>query len=122
MEQPFLQQASVQDASVFLLQHNNKLFSFVSELMDIMLAAGEDQSQADQPNSLAEGPPTLPGNFSLAKPFLRHELGVQAVLDFLLQHNNKLFLCVSERVDLLLAGEDQPQADQPNSLAEGLLV
>eukprot|EP00983_Pelagomonas_calceolata_P071962 1151462-Pelagomonas_calceolata.AAC.1 len=26
------------------------------ELMDIMLA-GEDQSQADQPNSLAEGPP-----------------------------------------------------------------
>eukprot|EP00983_Pelagomonas_calceolata_P041792 1138208-Pelagomonas_calceolata.AAC.8 len=35
---------------------NNKLFSFVSELMDIMLA-GEDQSQADQPNSLAEGPP-----------------------------------------------------------------
>eukprot|EP00983_Pelagomonas_calceolata_P088011 1157096-Pelagomonas_calceolata.AAC.9 len=33
-----------------------KLFSFVSELMDIMLA-GEDQSQADQPNSPAEGPP-----------------------------------------------------------------
>eukprot|EP00983_Pelagomonas_calceolata_P127549 1161416-Pelagomonas_calceolata.AAC.4 len=29
---------------------------FVSELMDIMLA-GENQSQADQPNSLAEGPP-----------------------------------------------------------------
>jgi len=56
MEQPFLQQASVQDVSDFLLQHNNKLFSFVSELMDIMLA-GEDQSQADQPNSLAEGPP-----------------------------------------------------------------
>jgi len=46
----------VQDVSDFLLQHNNKLFSFVSELMDIMLA-GEDQSQADQPNSLAEGPP-----------------------------------------------------------------
>eukprot|EP00983_Pelagomonas_calceolata_P130363 1161677-Pelagomonas_calceolata.AAC.19 len=35
-----------------------KLFSFVSELMDIMLA-GEDQSQADQPNSLAEGPPVI---------------------------------------------------------------
>eukprot|EP00967_Tisochrysis_lutea_P049648 scaffold60839_cov20-Tisochrysis_lutea.AAC.2 len=51
-----LQQASVQDVSDFLLQHNNKLFSFVSELMGIMLA-GEDQSQADQPNSLAEGPP-----------------------------------------------------------------
>eukprot|EP00983_Pelagomonas_calceolata_P115788 1160236-Pelagomonas_calceolata.AAC.3 len=56
LEHPFLQQASVQDVSDFLLQHNNKLFSFVSELMDIMLA-GEDQSQADQPNSLAEGPP-----------------------------------------------------------------
>eukprot|EP00983_Pelagomonas_calceolata_P024502 772327-Pelagomonas_calceolata.AAC.7 len=36
--------------------HNNKLFSFVFELMDIILT-GEDQSQADQPNSLAEGPP-----------------------------------------------------------------
>eukprot|EP00983_Pelagomonas_calceolata_P022964 722654-Pelagomonas_calceolata.AAC.1 len=53
MEQPFLQQASVQDVSDFLLQHNNKLFSFVSELMDIMLT-GEDQSQSDQPNSLAK--------------------------------------------------------------------
>jgi len=29
----------------------------VSELMDLLLT-GEDQSQADQPNSLAEGPPT----------------------------------------------------------------
>eukprot|EP00983_Pelagomonas_calceolata_P076948 1153644-Pelagomonas_calceolata.AAC.8 len=56
MGQPFLQQASVQDVYDFLLQHNNKLFSFVSELVDIMLT-GEDQSQADQPNSLAEGPP-----------------------------------------------------------------
>eukprot|EP00983_Pelagomonas_calceolata_P069640 1150444-Pelagomonas_calceolata.AAC.1 len=56
MEQPILQQASVQDVSDFRLQHNNKLFSFVSELMDIMLT-GENQSQADQPNSLAEGPP-----------------------------------------------------------------
>eukprot|EP00983_Pelagomonas_calceolata_P042939 1138712-Pelagomonas_calceolata.AAC.4 len=56
MEQPYLQQASVQAVHDFLLQHNNKLFSFISELMDIMLT-GEDQSQADQPNSLAEGPP-----------------------------------------------------------------
>eukprot|EP00983_Pelagomonas_calceolata_P130514 1161690-Pelagomonas_calceolata.AAC.8 len=45
MEQPFLQQASVQNVSDFLLQHNNKLFSCVSELMEIMLT-GEDQSQA----------------------------------------------------------------------------
>eukprot|EP00983_Pelagomonas_calceolata_P020045 632672-Pelagomonas_calceolata.AAC.1 len=58
MEQPYLQQASVQDVSDFLSQHNNKLFSFVSELMDIMFT-GEDQSQTDQPNSLAEGPPIL---------------------------------------------------------------
>jgi len=34
----------------------NKLFYFVSELMDLLLT-GEDQSQADQPNSLAEGLP-----------------------------------------------------------------
>eukprot|EP00983_Pelagomonas_calceolata_P009643 311981-Pelagomonas_calceolata.AAC.2 len=54
MQQPYLQQANVQDVPDFLLQHNNKLFSFVSELMDIMLT-GEDQSQADQPNYLAEG-------------------------------------------------------------------
>eukprot|EP00983_Pelagomonas_calceolata_P027979 877629-Pelagomonas_calceolata.AAC.1 len=46
MEQPYLQQVSVQVVHNFLLQHNNKLFSFVSELMDVMLT-GEDQSQAD---------------------------------------------------------------------------
>ena len=32
------------------------LFFFVSELMDLLLT-GEDQSQADQPNNLAEGHP-----------------------------------------------------------------
>eukprot|EP00983_Pelagomonas_calceolata_P009321 301205-Pelagomonas_calceolata.AAC.1 len=53
MEQPYLQQASVQAVYDFLLQHTNKLFLFVSELMDMMLT-GEDQSQANQPNSLAE--------------------------------------------------------------------
>eukprot|EP00983_Pelagomonas_calceolata_P132621 1161888-Pelagomonas_calceolata.AAC.1 len=37
-----------------------------------------------------------------------------AVPDFLLQHNNKLFLFMSELLDLLLAGVEQPQADQPN--------
>eukprot|EP00983_Pelagomonas_calceolata_P040591 1137681-Pelagomonas_calceolata.AAC.1 len=61
----------------------------------------------------------LPGDFSLAQRFLRQQLNVQAVFDFHLQHNNELFF-VSELLDLLLAGEDQPQADQPNSLAEGL--
>eukprot|EP00983_Pelagomonas_calceolata_P072716 1151837-Pelagomonas_calceolata.AAC.2 len=64
---------------------------------------------------------TLPGDSSLAQPFLQQQLSVQAVFDFLLQHNNKL-VCVSELLDLLLAGKDQPQADQPNFLAEGLLV
>eukprot|EP00983_Pelagomonas_calceolata_P006569 215986-Pelagomonas_calceolata.AAC.1 len=48
--------------------------------------------------------------------------GVQAVFDFLLQHNNKLFFFVSELLDLLLAGEGQPQADQPSNLADGLLM
>ena len=56
MEQSYLQQFSVQGVHDFLLQHNNKLYFFISELMDIMLT-GEDQSQADQPNTLAEGPP-----------------------------------------------------------------
>eukprot|EP00983_Pelagomonas_calceolata_P044367 1139265-Pelagomonas_calceolata.AAC.1 len=32
------------------------------------------------------------------------------------------FLIMTELLDLLLAGIDQPQADQPNSLAEGLPV
>eukprot|EP00983_Pelagomonas_calceolata_P061538 1146869-Pelagomonas_calceolata.AAC.2 len=54
MEQPFLQQASVQDASDFLLQHNNKLFSFVSELMpvDIMLYADDLTLIANDPVAL----------------------------------------------------------------------
>jgi len=38
------------------LQYDNSLFFFVSELMDLLLT-GEDQSQADQPNNLAEGHP-----------------------------------------------------------------
>eukprot|EP00983_Pelagomonas_calceolata_P010679 345732-Pelagomonas_calceolata.AAC.3 len=38
-----------------------------------------------------------------------HQVSVQAVYDFLLQHNNKPFL-------------DQSQADQPNILAEGLPI
>eukprot|EP00983_Pelagomonas_calceolata_P055410 1144136-Pelagomonas_calceolata.AAC.2 len=54
MEQPYLQQVSVQAVHDFLLQHN-KLFSVVPELMDILMT-GEDHSQANQPNSLAEGP------------------------------------------------------------------
>jgi len=37
-------------------QQKNKPFPFVSELMDV-LWTGKDQSQVDQPDSLAEGPP-----------------------------------------------------------------
>eukprot|EP00983_Pelagomonas_calceolata_P004242 138374-Pelagomonas_calceolata.AAC.1 len=38
MEQPYLQQLEVcvQAVHDFLLQHNNKLYLFISELMDIM--------------------------------------------------------------------------------------
>eukprot|EP00983_Pelagomonas_calceolata_P007333 239393-Pelagomonas_calceolata.AAC.9 len=63
MAQPFIQQASVQDVSDFLMQHNNTFFPVVFELMDInahnIMLTGEDQSQADQPNSLTEGPPIV---------------------------------------------------------------
>eukprot|EP00983_Pelagomonas_calceolata_P060909 1146579-Pelagomonas_calceolata.AAC.1 len=47
MEQPYLQQVSVNKQQAFFV---------CFWALDIMLA-GEDQSQADQPNSLAEGPP-----------------------------------------------------------------
>jgi len=40
------------------LQYDNSLFFFVFELMDLLLT-GKDQSQADQPNYLAEGHPML---------------------------------------------------------------
>jgi hypothetical protein len=42
----------------FLSQQNNRLFLFLSELMDLFVA-GRDQSAADQPNNLAEGHPPL---------------------------------------------------------------
>jgi len=52
------QPISAQAFSDFLLQYDNRPFFFVSELMDFLLT-GEDQSQADQPNNLAEGHPML---------------------------------------------------------------
>ena len=56
--QPFLlQQANNQLVHDFLSQQNNRLFLFLSELMDSFVA-GRDQSAADQPN-LAEGHPQL---------------------------------------------------------------
>eukprot|EP00983_Pelagomonas_calceolata_P059432 1145914-Pelagomonas_calceolata.AAC.5 len=64
----------------------------------------------------------LSGVFSPAHPFLQHQLSVQAVYDFLMQCNKKLLYFMSELLNLLLTCLDQPQADQPNSLAEGLPV
>jgi len=47
-----------QAVSDFLLQYDNSLIFFVSELMDLLLtASGKAQSQADQSNKLAEGHP-----------------------------------------------------------------
>ena len=57
--QPYLNmfhQVSNQDVFDFLDQTNNKLFSFLSELMDVFMLAGNDQ-QANEPNDLAHGPP-----------------------------------------------------------------
>jgi len=56
VERPYLTKpVRAQTVSDFLLQYNS-LFYFVSELMDLLLT-GEDQSQADQLNNLAEGHP-----------------------------------------------------------------
>jgi hypothetical protein len=57
--QPFLlQQVNNQLVHDFLSQQNNRLFFFLSELMDLFVA-GRDQSAADQPNNLAECHPPL---------------------------------------------------------------
>ena len=57
VERPYLTQpVSAQAVSDFLLQYDNSLFFYVSELMDLLLT-GKDHSQADQPNNLAEGHP-----------------------------------------------------------------
>ena len=47
------------------------------------------------------------------KPFLTGPQGLDPLC------SNSLFFFVSELMDLLLTGEDQLQADQPNNLAEG---
>jgi hypothetical protein len=58
-------------------------------------------------------------DFSAAQPFLLQQVSNQLVHDFLFQQNNRLFLFLSELMDLFMAGRDQPAADQPNYLAEG---
>ena len=51
------------------------------------------------------------------QPYLTQQVRAQAVFDFFLKQK-KLFF-VSELMDLLLTGEDQSQADQPNNVTEG---
>eukprot|EP00983_Pelagomonas_calceolata_P046030 1139977-Pelagomonas_calceolata.AAC.3 len=46
---------------------------------------------------------TLLGDSSLAQPFLRQQLSIQAVSGFLLQHFKKLFFFMPELLDLLLS-------------------
>ena len=58
-------------------------------------------------------------DFSAAQPFLLLQVNNQLVHDFLSQQNNRLFLFLSELMDLFVAGRDQSAADQPNYLAEG---
>jgi len=43
----------------------------------------------------------------------------QLVHDFLSQQNTRLFLFLSELMDLFVAGRHQSAADQPNNLAKG---
>jgi len=56
---------------------------------------------------------------SLHQAFLLQQVNNQLVHDFLSQQNNRLFLFLSELMDLFVAGRDQSAADQPNNLAEG---
>jgi hypothetical protein len=58
-------------------------------------------------------------DFSAAQPFLLQQVNNQLAHDFLSQQNNRLFLFLSELMDLFVAGQDQSAADQPNNLAEG---
>jgi len=58
-------------------------------------------------------------DFSAAQPFLLQQVNNQLVHDFLSQQNNRLFLFLSELMDLFVPGRDQSAADQPNYLAEG---
>jgi len=59
------------------------------------------------------------GDFSVERPYLTQPVSAQAASGFLLQHDNIFFFFMSELKDLLLTGEDQSKADQPNNLAEG---
>jgi hypothetical protein len=55
----------------------------------------------------------------VAQPFLLHQVNNQLVHNFFSQPYTRLFLLLSELMDLFVAGRDQSAADQPNNLAEG---
>jgi len=57
--------------------------------------------------------------FQQPNHFLLQQVNNQLVHDFLSQQYNRLFLFLSELMDLFVAGRDQSAADQPNNLAEG---
>ena len=54
-------------------------------------------------------------DFSSTQPFMLQQVNNQ--LDFLSQQNNRLFLFLSELMDLFVAGRDQSAADQPGHLS-----
>jgi hypothetical protein len=58
-------------------------------------------------------------DFLAAQPFLLQQVNKQIVHDFLSQQNNRLFLFLSELMDLFVAGLDQSAADRLINLAEG---
>jgi hypothetical protein len=58
-------------------------------------------------------------DFSVAHPFLLQQVNNQLVHNFLPHQNTRLFLFLSELMDLFVAGRDRSAADQPNNLAEG---
>ena len=58
-------------------------------------------------------------DFSAAQPFLLQQVNNQLVHDFLSQQNNRLFLLLSELMDLFVSGRDQSAADQSNNQVKG---
>jgi hypothetical protein len=50
---------------------------------------------------------------------LLQQVNNQLVHNSLSQQNKRLFLYLSELMDLFVAGRDQSAADQPNNLVEG---
>jgi len=97
----------------FLSQQNARLFLLLFELV-VILVAGRDQSAADQPNKLAEArSPPIVTIISDSKSVPR-----ECMISSCNTTTHFFLMCLSLKYKLL-AGEDQSQADQPNSLAEG---